>query len=239
MIKTLKIGKKLGLLVLITTFVLASGPANAFSLSSLFHHNAPIAGQVDINSEIKAFTAQNSNLDPKVLRLALTAYNNAKTEAENKRYFTIVDYSRPSDEPRLWVLDMVKRKVRFETRVSHGKKSGLKNSTEFSNKNGSNKSSIGLYETANTYVGKHGYALRLKGLEKNYNDHAYQRAIVMHGAWYATKDFAKTNGYLGRSLGCFAISQNVLRPIVKLIKDGSLIFAYYPDKQWLNGSEYL
>jgi len=111
--------------------------------------------------------------------------------------------------------------------------------TSFSNQPESNRSSLGLYRTAETYVGKHGYSLRLDGLERGINDNARARAIVMHAADYVNERAAKAQGYLGRSLGCPALRPEISRQLIDAVKDGGLLFAYYPDPQWLRTSKYL
>jgi hypothetical protein len=122
---------------------------------------------------------------------------------------TIIDYSMPSDEKGMWVMDLASGQLKFNVHVSHGSNSGGKNSTDFSNKDGSHKSNIGVLTTAETYQGKHGYSLKLDGLEEGYNDNARSRYIVMHSADYASEDRAKQTGQLGRSwAGAVAVRQS-------------------------------
>ena len=152
---------------------------------------------------------------------------------------TVIDFSRPSPDERMWVYDLRSRKLLFQEVVSHGRGSGVARATAFSNTAESNQSSLGLYRTAETYVGKHGYSLRLDGLDKGFNDNARTRAIVMHAADYVNAATAKANGYLGRSLGCPAIRPAISRELIDTVKGGGLLFAYYPDAAWLAGSAYL
>lgn len=154
---------------------------------------------------------------------AYTGYR--KVKDIKKDIVTLIDFTKPSTENRLFVLDMKARKVLFSTLVSHGKNSGENYATSFSNKNNSLQSSLGFYLTENTYQGKNGYSLILNGLEKGINDHAKQRAIVVHGAAYSNPSVIKS-GRLGRSFGCPALPQNLSRPIINTIKDGSLLFIY-------------
>jgi hypothetical protein len=137
------------------------------------------------------------------------------------------------------VYDLHERKLLFEEVVSHGRGSGKAMATAFSNRESSHQSSLGLYRTAETYTGKHGYSLRLDGLDTGFNDRARDRAIVMHAADYVNPMAAKANGYLGRSLGCPAIRPQISRRLIDTIKQGGLLFAYYPDDRWLAGSKYL
>jgi hypothetical protein len=88
--------------------------------------------------------------------------------------------------------------------------------------------SLGLFVTDATYVGRNGYSLRLHGLEPGVNDNAYDRAIVMHGAEYVSRELAKRLGRLGRSLGCPALPVAVARTIIDRIKGGTVVYAYGP-----------
>ena len=180
-------------------------------------------------------------VDPKVFGIALEAAAAAveRGDASNPGTLTVIDFSRPSTVKRMWVFDLRSRKLLFEEVVSHGRGSGRIMATAFSNKPESFQSSLGLYRTAETYVGKHGYSLRLDGLEPGVNDRARERAIVMHGADYVDQRTAEAQGYLGRSLGCPALRPAVTRQLIEAVKDGGLLFAYYPDPQWLQSSRYV
>lgn len=180
-------------------------------------------------------------IDRDVFELALNAANAAvkRGDADAPATLTVIDFSRPSTEERLWVYDLRSRDVLFTELVSHGRGSGLTRATAFSNTPESYQSSIGLYRTAETYTGKHGYSLRLDGLDRGFNDRARERAIVMHSASYVSPSFAKTQGYLGRSHGCPALRPEISRELIDTVKGGSLVFAYYPDQDWLRSSEYL
>ncbi len=192
------------------------------------------------DASVRAFSDA-TTLDARVIRLALGAAACARQAGAvvNERLLTVIDYSRPSTDPRLWVLDLVRERVLFEERVAHGQGSGDNYATSFSNLDGSHQTSLGLFRTADTYVGTNGYSLRLDGLEPGVNDRARDRAIVMHGAPYVSEGNIRALGRLGRSHGCPALRQAVARQVIDTIKDGSLVFAYYPDRQWLNGSRFL
>lgn len=179
--------------------------------------------------------------DPKVLALALDAMHCAQANgvAPDARRLAVIDYSRPSLQPRLWVFDVAARKLLFEEVVAHGQGSGDNYATRFSNSDGSHQSSLGLFVTTQTYMGRNGYSLRMDGLEPGINDHAMSRAIVMHGAPYVNPVAGRAMGRLGRSWGCPAVRTTVARPMLDLLKQGQFVFSYYPDPAWLKRSHLL
>ena len=136
-------------------------------------------------------------------------------------------------------MDLATGDVLFEELVAHGQGSGDDLATKFSDEPDSHQSSLGLFLTEETYTGKHGYSLRLQGLEDGVNSRARERAIVVHAAAYVSADTVSTLGRLGRSWGCPALGPNVATRVIDTIKGGSLIFSYYPDKSWLSGSKFL
>jgi hypothetical protein len=152
---------------------------------------------------------------------------------------TVIDYSKPSTEERLWVFALPSHELLYSELVAHGQGSGGNVATMFSNESDTHRSSLGLFLTADTFVGKIGYGLRLIGLEPGFNDHALERGIVMHGAWYVSAAFAKAHGYLGRSWGCPTLRLDIARQLMDRVKGGGLLFAYYPDPKWLKTSKYL
>ena len=177
---------------------------------------------------------------PEVLDLALRAYECGRETGEvDGPLLTLIDYSLPSTERRLWVIDVPHRRVLFHELVAHGENSGGKWATTFSNRLGSRQSSLGLFRTEDTYVGGHGVALRLEGLEPGINDRAMERRIVMHGADYVDPRVVRSQGRLGRSWGCPALPRPVSRRVIERIKGGSAVFAYYPDRRWLGQSRFL
>ena len=165
-----------------------------------------------------------------VLDAALTAYVDASRRGLVNRsgLLTVIDYTRPSAEPRLWVLDLDEPRVLFRELVAHGRESGGNVTERFSNLPGSLMTSLGLFVTDATYVGRNGYSLRLHGLEPGINDNAYDRAIVMHGAAYVSRELVKRLGRLGRSFGCPALPEAVARTIIDTIKGGTVLYAYGP-----------
>ena len=185
--------------------------------------------------------AEHGDIDPKVFALALEAAGSAVEhgQAKDPGTLTVIDYSKPSTEKRMWVYDLHTHALLFDELVSHGRGSGKTSATSFSNDPSSNKTSLGLFRTAETYVGHNGYSLRLDGLEPGINSNARDRAIVVHGAPYVNAATAKANGYLGRSLGCPAVRPGVAHSLIDAIKGGGLVFAYYPDPAWLKSSALL
>jgi hypothetical protein len=180
-------------------------------------------------------------VNPDVFALALRAANCAVNSGavSTLETLTVIDYSKPSTNDRLWVFDLETRALLYEELVAHGQGSGEGLASKFSNEDGSHQTSIGLYATGDTYVGSNGYSLRLRGLDKGFNDNAFDRAIVMHGAPYVSEAFARANGRLGRSWGCPALDELVAREIIDTVKGSGLLFAYYPDQSWLKSSKFL
>lgn len=176
-----------------------------------------------------------------VLRLALKGATCAAQEGlvSRKELLTVIDYSMPSTQPRLFVFDVAARKLLFKELVAHGKNSGDNITKFFSNSEGSLATSMGLFVTANTYIGSNGYSLRLKGLDDGFNDRAWSRAIVMHGASYVSNAASRALGRLGRSWGCPAVRPEVAKKLIDTLKGGSPIFAYYPDLRYLKSSKFL
>lgn len=183
---------------------------------------------------------QCQGLKAEVLELALKANQALQQSGKNaQQIITIVDYSLPSTQNRLWVIDLKKRKLLFTTLVAHGQGSGKIYATRFSNHLGSKQSSLGVFLTGQTYCGQHGFSLSLHGLEPGINDQARKRSIVIHSARYVTPNFIKQNGALGRSWGCPALDPTIHQAVINTIKNGTLFFAYYPNRIWLKQSSYL
>lgn len=179
-------------------------------------------------------------LDRQVLTHAVAAMqcavNNGATPAQR---LAVIDFSRPSTERRLWIFDLQSGALLLRDLVAHGQKSGENLATRFSNAVGSHQSSIGLFRTAESYSGKHGYSLRMDGLEPGINDRARERAIVIHPAAYVNPAWIATQGRIGRSQGCPAVRPEVARMVVDSLKGGQFMFSWYPDQQWLRSSAYL
>jgi hypothetical protein len=173
----------------------------------------------------------------RAFKQAVTGYNRIKNRKRD--VLTLIDFSKPSTEKRLYVFDMKHRRMLYSSVVSHGKNSGGNYATSFSNEYGSYKSSLGFYLTASTYQGRNGYSLILDGLEKGINDRARERAIVVHGASYADPSVASRGGRLGRSFGCPALPTSVSRPIIDAIKGGSVMYIYAETPSYLAQSSIL
>jgi hypothetical protein len=157
----------------------------------------------------------------------------------NDSVITIIDFSQPSNKKRLYVLNLASKQLLFNTLVAHGRNSGKLWTSSFSNSLSSLKSSPGFYVTAETYMGDNGYSLRLDGLEKDINDNARARSIVMHGAPYVDQSSINSLGFLGRSWGCPAVPAPLNKAIINTIKEGSCLFIYCPDKNYRQRSTVL
>lgn len=156
-----------------------------------------------------------------------------------KGILTVCDYSLSANEKRMWIIDLRTRKVLINTYVAHGQGSGEEYATKFSDRPNSHQSSMGFYVTGKTYTGKHGNSLHLHGMDEGYNGKAYERAIVLHGAGYVSRDFILGTGRLGRSWGCPAVSNDISDEVIELIKEGTCLFIYYPDNNYLQSSTWL
>lgn len=165
---------------------------------------------------------------------------NITGKLENPNIVTIADYSQSSNKKRLYVIDLKNKKLLFNTYVAHGRNTGDEYAKSFSNDEGSLKSSLGFYVTENPIVGSHtGFALMINGVEKGFNDHAIKRAIIIHAAEYATENFIKKFGRLGRSLGCPSLPPDMNKPIIQAIKGGTCLFIYNPDNNYISNSSLL
>jgi hypothetical protein len=192
-------------------------------------------------ARLEALTRAAPELDPGVLERALRAARCAERRgllADPDR-LTVIDYTRPSTERRLFVLDVAAPALLHEELVAHGRATGENEARHFSNRPGSHQSSLGLFVTLGTYVGRHGRSLRLLGLEPGVNDRAEERAIVVHGADYVSAAFAALHGRLGRSFGCPALAVEVAQRVIDAIRGGTPVFAWYPDPAWLASSPFL
>ena len=240
--------------ILILTFPLLSAkhkPANDTKLSSV-GTTAVIAGDLNvfnINSKlVNSAAALYDSMDLDLMGLSRTAFDYAMKGFDylvqtgkftNDNIISIVDFSLPSSKKRLFVIDLDQAKVLFNTYVAHGAKSGAAMATQFSNIPESNKSSLGFYETLQTYNGGHGYSLKLNGLERGINDNANSRAIVIHPAAYVDESLIRSQGYIGRSWGCPALPEKLSKPIINTIKGGTCLFLFSPDKSYLAKSRII
>ena len=182
-----------------------------------------------------------SGLNQKAFEYAWRGYHNLLKNGMLKKtdVLTVCDFTQSSSNKRLYVIDVAHKKLLYNTYVSHGMNSGVEYATSFSNRANSFKSSLGFFVTSKTYFGRNGLSLKVKGLEKGYNDLASKRHIVLHGSDYITPQYLKDNGEMGRSLGCAAMP-NVLTPkIIKSIKNGSCLFIYHPTVKYLSHSNVI
>jgi hypothetical protein len=187
-----------------------------------------------------ALTRAAPDANPRVIELAVqSAQCRIAQSNPQPTKLAVIDYSLPSTERRLWVFDLAQRTLLFHDLVAHGRSSGEDRATYFSNEPDSLASSIGLYSTRESYVGRNGYSLRMDGLEPGFNDKAFDRDVVIHGADYVSNDFARVNGRIGRSHGCPAVPTAIARPVIDTLKDGQLLFIYYADPQWLKTSSFI
>ena len=205
---------------------------------------APLVWAGEIASDLTVTRADFGSIGsvkPAVLDLALGAAACAVRSgvAESPATLTVIDYSLPSTAKRMWVYDLNSRTLVFEELVAHGSESGDNFATAFSNAPDSHQSSLGLFVTDEPYVGKNGYSLRMDGLDAGINDRARERAIVIHGADYVSDAFAKSQGRLGRSWGCPAVRGIIAKSLIDRVRGGGLVFAYYPDPQFLADSKYV
>jgi hypothetical protein len=194
-----------------------------------------LGSTIDLSKAVKA------GISAEVLELALTATSCAATSGAigAPPTLTLIDYSRPSVEPRLWVFDLATGDLLFRELVAHGRNTGDNLATKFSNEMDSRQTSLGLFVTDDSYVGSNGYSLRLDGLDMGFNDRARDRAIVMHGAPYVDAQLAARQGRIGRSWGCPALRTAIASKVIDRIRGGGVIFSYYPDQEWLQTSRFL
>lgn len=241
------VGKTLCLSALLLPFIAANLRANPAEMSRADIPDAPVAvsapapvaaAPMAVPAVVKtpvapaAGFARAQGLSPKVLAAALDAVACAKARGVSGRddLLTIIDYSLPSTQPRLWVLDLERGEVLFHELVAHGSGTGENYATRFSNVKDSRQTSLGLFLTAGTYEGGNGYSLKLKGLDAGVNDLAEERHIVMHGAWYVSQEQIRSQGRLGRSWGCPALSQEIAPTVIDTIKGGSFVYSYHGDQ---------
>ena len=181
------------------------------------------------------------NLEFKVFRHAMIGYLGLRQEGRlsDKKLLSIIDFTQTSCDKRFYTIDLENHEVLFNSLVSHGRNTGQNEATTFSNRPGSNSSSLGFYVTAETYTGSKGYSLRLDGMDTGYNDNMRRRAVVMHSAPYVNDTWIKTYGRIGRSQGCPALPNEITKEVIDTIKDRTVIFAYYEDDDYLKASNYL
>lgn len=198
----------------------------------------------ELNSKLIIYDSLQLNslgLSKRAFLEGLKGYSILRSQGKltNENVLSIVDFSLPSSQKRLFVIDLENFKLLFNTYVAHGRNSGKEYARRFSNSPESHMSSLGFYVTQETYYGEHGLSLKLQGEEKGINDNAESRAIVIHPADYVSEHTLKSLGYLGRSYGCPALPQKVATPIIKTIKDGTCFFVYSDSQKYISRSSLL
>jgi hypothetical protein len=198
---------------------------------------------IDENEEVYSILhLADFGLSTEAFRFALRGFEKLKNEGKllNESVLTIIDFSQSSNKKRMYVIDLARKALLFNTYVAHGRNTGDEFAEKFSNIPGTFQSSLGFYLTENMAIGsKVGLSLILKGLESGINDKAREREIIMHGADYATEDFIQKYGRLGRSYGCPSLPPDLIKPVAETIKNGSLLFIYKPDDDYIHKSPVL
>jgi len=213
-----------------------------FFLRTVMLHLLILAGAFAVSSpSLPALERQVPPASHAALEAGIEAWRHAVASSAVSRadVLTVIDYSRPSTEPRLFVVDVASSRVLFRERVAHGRGSGENATERFSNLPQSHMTSLGVFRAGDAYTGAHGLSLRLEGLEPGFNDRARERAIVLHGADYVSDALIASQGRLGRSWGCPAVRPAIAKALIAAIRDGSLLVAYYPDADWMRRSSFL
>ncbi len=192
---------------------------------------------VSVCEQLYGDLALSGKVDYTIFERAWAGYR--RIDGRKKEMLTLIDFTKPSTDKRLYVIDIRDRKILFETHVAHGQGSGENYATSFSNRTGSHQSSLGFYLTENTYIGSNGYSLVIDGLEPGINDNARSRAVVVHGAAYAEPSIAAAQGRLGRSWGCPALPASVNRAVIDAIKNGSVLYIHADDPNYVAQSSFL
>lgn len=202
---------------------------------------APVAVASAAEVLYEELSLDSLGLSKEAYQFALKGHDQLMKEGKllNEEIISIVDFSLPSTQKRLFVIDISTGQLLFNSLVSHGRNSGKEMATSFSNSPESFKSSLGFYVTGGTYKGKHGFSLRLEGEEDGINSNAMERAIVMHAAEYVNERLGRRQGYIGRSLGCPALPVSLHKKIIRTIQNGSCLFMYSPDANYISKSKLL
>lgn len=229
------------LLVVIPFFSFrSSGSTTSFAGPTTVSRNfSPVAAHFNLLYD--SLGLQSLNLSREAYQDAIQGFLTLQAEGaiRNTDVLSIVDFSLPSTEKRLFIIDMANGRLLFNTWVAHGRNSGTLMATRFSNRKNSYMSSLGFYVTGDPFLGQHGYSLHLEGVEQGWNDHVLQRSIIMHPADYVSEEHIRQCGYLGRSEGCPAIPEELDQAIIDQIKGGSCLFLYAPNERYLHHSPIL
>ena len=211
----------------------AATPAAKATSSDVDQYISDVYAQIDFG--------KGSRIAPEVFNKAMHGYLNLKEAGKlgDKELLTVADFTKSSTENRLWIIDLKKNKVVYNTYVAHGQGSGMDFATAFSNTDGTHASSLGFFVTGDTYIGQHGNSLRLNGMDNGFNNAALSRGIVVHAADYVSKGCIASQGRLGRSWGCPAVAPELAQPIINTIKGGTCLFIYYPQPSYLKTAVWL
>jgi len=218
------------------------GAGGAKTDSELCRNAASTAAKTSsaANELALSLAAKAPNASMLAVQLATEALERARADkalpAGDPRVLALIDFSLPSTDKRLWVFDLDSHDVLFEEWVAHGRNTGDNFAREFSNRPESHMSSLGAYQAGKIYTGKNGYSLRLHGLEPGFNDLAFDRAIVIHGAPYVSAETIRAQGRLGRSFGCPAVRQPIARPLIDALAEQAFLFNFYPQRDWMEHS---
>lgn len=243
---------KITLLKIAILLVLILAVPNIDSIAKAFRVDLPLPiftepimekseEEAAISSLYNTINLKSAGLNEQVFNLALKGFSKLRNKGQIKSdsVLTIIDFTKSSKQKRLFVIDLKKKELKFNSIVAHGKESGEEYARSFSNVNESNKSSLGFFITKHTYEGANGYSLKLDGAEPGFNDNAMKRAIVMHGADYVNEYNIFRSGVPGRSLGCPAVPKSLSKKIIDKIKNGNALFTYYPDRKYLSKSKLI
>lgn len=233
-------------LCLFMTFIVSTSAKASFfnyktyeSNSFLFTENL-VGASLNTDAVYKTLQLEEYGLEKTALDYAVKGYELLLNEGkvENSQYLTIVDFSQPSNKRRFYLLDINNKELVANTYVMHGKNSGGVYAEKFSNVVDSYQSSLGFYVTKYTYIGSRGYSLRISGMEEGFNTNAEKRGVVIHGSKYINESRAR-NGNVERSLGCPALPTSDYKNVIKKIKNGSVMFIYHPNEEYLQNSPIL
>lgn len=230
-----------GFLCVLVAFVLPVSVLKAGGPAKTSHSARAAAFAAEVTTLYQEFDLQEMGLTKKAFQYALKGYYYLLDHhwLNNTNIISICDLSQSSRNKRLYVLDLEQRKVLVNTYVAHGRNSGTEFANSFSNSPSSHKSSLGFYVTQGTYIGNNGLSLKIRGMERGFNDRAGGRNIVVHGSQYVGPDFLEMNQFCGRSYGCPAVPADESETIIDLIKEGSVLFIYHPSKKYLTRSKIL
>ncbi len=232
------------LMLFFVTFFLFFPTSFSYLSAGMEENELPETFQMNYGSMVSWFYNELNDIalkpDFNVFSKALTGFLNLKANNQiNNNLLTIIDFSLPSNQERMWIVDVHQMKVLHTSLVSHGRNSGELYANRFSNVVSSYQSSLGFYLTGDIYSGKHGMSLLLEGQERGINDKARERAIVIHSADYVSEEYIKANGRLGRSHGCPAIPVANHQKIIKMIAGGSCLYIYHPEASYHQSTEML